>query len=352
MSQEWELNEQRFGPLLKYIQDDDVTDIDWDGNSLWIRRINQKKQKVEDEDVTQKFIESFSYFVQNHESKPFNSSNSVLTSDTETMRIVFMYNSLATTGIAMSIRKSLPQLRYTPKSAIEAKLCSKETMALLINCVLANCNMIFCGKPGDGKTEAAKFFSSFIRANEKVITVEEVREWHYHEINPENNCVEIKIKDSKDYEPVIKAALQLNPDWLMISEIRSREVQYLMEAMSTGVKGISTIHTDDTRKIADRILNMSGSMENPQQIKDNVYMFLDVGILITQVDDDKINTHRQIEQVAFYLHNYETGKNKTVLVVEDGILYPERIPRDIEKNIQKRAKTDNVFKASILEERL
>ena len=44
--------------------------------------------------------------------------------------------------------------------------------------------------------------------------------------------------------------------WVLLSEARSTEVKYLLECFSTGLHGLTTLHTDDTRKIPDRIQNM------------------------------------------------------------------------------------------------
>lgn len=48
-------------------------------------------------------------------------------------------------------------------------------------------------EPGVGKTEGIKFFSQYIQANERVITIEDTPELHYREINPENDCVELMV---------------------------------------------------------------------------------------------------------------------------------------------------------------
>ena len=88
--------------------------------------------------------------------------------------------------------------------------------------------------------------------------------------NKRTVCIELKVNDIVDYSKAIKTCLRLNPKWIMLSEVRSNEVTYLMECFSTGVRGITTIHTDDVRKIPDRMLNMAGSLSN-NNMENDIY---------------------------------------------------------------------------------
>ncbi len=50
----------------------------------------------------------------------------------------------------------------------------------------------------------------------------------------------MRVNDRFDYADAIKASLRLNPKWIMLSEARSKEVKYLLEGWSTGVRGMTT----------------------------------------------------------------------------------------------------------------
>jgi pilus assembly protein CpaF len=106
----------------------------------------------------------------------------------------------------------------TRDSMIADGYCTKEILELLTNCVKARMNFVFCGEPGVGKTEGIKFFSQFIPANERVITIEDTPELHFREINPNNDCVELMVSDGFSYTKAIKTSLRQNPKWLMLSE--------------------------------------------------------------------------------------------------------------------------------------
>ena len=123
-----------------------------------------------------------------------------------------------------------------------------------------------------------------------------------------------------DYTQAIKTCLRLNPKWIMLSETRSKEVVYLMECLSTGVHGMTTLHTSDVRKIPDRMLNMAGNERDAGRMENDIYSFIDVGILVRrrgwEDSMERYQISRYIDQVCFF--SREDGKNQVQIVVEDG----------------------------------
>ena len=109
----------------------------------------------------------------------------------------------------------MPMLRMQVKKMVEDEYVAVPVLELLTNCVAAKMNFVFCGEPGAGKTECAKFFSQFIPAGERVITIEDNPEWHYSQINPGKDCVELRINPDFDYTKAIKTCLRQNPSWIM-----------------------------------------------------------------------------------------------------------------------------------------
>ena len=95
--------------------------------------------------------------------------------------------------------------------------CSKEILELLTSCVKARMNFVFCGEPGVGKTEGIKFFSQYIPAQERVITIEDTPELHFREINPNNDCVELMVSDGFSYTKAIMMTrtLKLSGMWMI-----------------------------------------------------------------------------------------------------------------------------------------
>ncbi|HAQ51979.1 MAG TPA: pilus assembly protein [Lachnospiraceae bacterium] len=300
-----------FGVLYSYVCDDDITDIDYNGQTLWLTYSDNYRKCAKDI-ISDDFVEQFSARVSNAVSKPFNKQYPVLEAETDFLRITIVHESVAMSGRTFCIRKSLPSVRLTEQSMISSGFCTREMLEFLKSSIKEKKNIVFCGEPGAGKTECAKFFSKYIDKEERVITIEDNAEWHYSMINEGKDCIELKVNDIVDYSKAIKTCLRLNPKWIMLSEVRSSEVIYLLECFSTGVRGITTIHTDDVRKIPDRMLNMAGRLKS-SNMENDIYSFIDVGVLVKRCDVKENGRHyakRHIEQICtFSRENRENNIN-------------------------------------------
>lgn len=327
-----EESEQYFGALFKYIADDAVTDVDVAGTppEVWITNSKNERKRAEDCEISPAFLEQFSKRVANTVSRPFNKAEPVLEAETDRLRITIVHESAAVNGRAVCIRKSLPYVRLNEEDMIMSGYAKQEVINLLKNCVKSHMNIIFAGEPGVGKTECAKFFSSFIPSYERVIVIEDNPEWHYSKIRPEADCVELKVGEQMDYTRAIKTCLRLNPKWMMVSETRSKEVIYLVEGFSTGVRGMTTLHTDDVRKVPDRMVNMAGQSRDEGRLENDIYSFINVAVMIrrSEVTDENGNSsvRRFIDQVCFF--ERKDGENKAVMLVEDGELVDAHLPED------------------------
>lgn len=330
MELNWELKEEDFGVFWPFIQEQSVTDIDYNGKELWITDLNRGRYQAGVK-VTAEFIQQFTHRVANRVNKPFNRMNNVLEAETRSLRISIVHESAAVSGRSICIRKSLPKVRHTVESILDTGYCPLPVLSLLINCVRAKMNFAFCGEPGVGKTECAKFFSRFIPPDQRAITIEDNLEMHFHEINPKNDCVELQVSRELSYTDAIKLCLRQNPRWIILSEARSVEVQYLLEQWSTGVYGFTTLHLDDLRNLPDRIMNMVGRSKDAQRLENYIYEFISVGVLIRQTQDQDGCQKRYMDQMCFY--DRSQGKNSIYMLMDEGKLVSRNIPADILKRL-------------------
>lgn len=330
------LKDEDFGVFLPFIKDKDVTDIDYNGRSLWITDLKKGRYKAELE-VPKEFIEKFTHRISNFVNKSFNRMNDVLEAQTDDLRISIVHESAAVTGRSICIRKSLPEVRNTIESMISSRFCPVEILGLLINCVKARMNIAFCGEPGVGKTECSKFFTQFIPANQRVITIEDNLEMHFHKINPENDCVELQVSNEMSYTDAIKLCLRQNPKWIMLSEARSTEVKYLLEQWSTGINGFTTLHLDDLRNLPDRIMNMIGKTKDADRLENNIYEFIHVGVLIRQRMGEN-GIERYMDQMCLY--DRKDGKNKIYMLLNEAKIVSEELPSNIRTRLRRAGITE------------
>lgn len=326
-----EIKNENFGPLLPYIKDDNVTDINWNGNELWIDDLTKGRYMSEIK-LTDEFVDQFSIRISNAENDPFNKYTPLLEADTKDLRISILHESRTSTGRSISIRKTPPFKRISFKEAIENNgYCSVEEANLMSNAVKSKFNILVGGLPGVGKTELIKYLTGYIFDKDRVITIEDNLEIRYRDINPGKDCVCIKVDDDFSYTKAIKASLRQLPVWIMLSEARSIEVKYLLEALSTGTHCLTTLHLDDVRKVPDRILNMIGENIGKERLENDIYNFIDMAILIKRKEREDGQIIRYIDQIGTF--SREKGINTCNLLVNDGKRTGEPIQADLIKKM-------------------
>lgn len=328
------INDEDFGPLMELVKDDTITDIDFNGTDLWITDIYNNHWMDTKLNITPSFIRRLAQGIANSQSKEFNQNKPILEAETDELRISTIHVSKAQTGTTMCIRKTPKKERIKVSEAINAGYASKESFAMLANCVESHMNIIICGEPRAGKTEFAKFISGYIPNNERIITIEDVMEWRCKDLHPTADIIELKVDDNFTYPDAIIASLKQNPKWIMIAETRGEEVKNLIQSFSTGVNGITTLHTDDVKKIPSRIVNMANDSLTESRMSDNVYDYVDVGILISMKPNENGVIQRYIDQVAFFGRD-ENHKPTITMMVRDGSnTFNANIPRKIKRKLK------------------
>lgn len=330
------LKRQDYGLLYPYLIEETVTDINWNGKQLWIDDL-EKGRYMASEILAVDFVERFSSLLANLTNKSFNRTSPVLEVETEELRISIVHQSVAHAGITISLRK-LPAVRRMEKSDMVINgYCSEEVLDFLIQCITAHCSIAICGLPGAGKTELLKYLTQYIPAAERAVTIEDVLEIHYQKINPNKDCVEMKVAEDFTYSEAIKACLRQLPHWIILSEARSTEVRYLLESLSTGASGLTTLHTDDVRNIPERIRNMAGRGEDLTHIENDTYRYIDVGILVKSSIDDRGRISRCIDQIGIFdRHGKRWGEtmNQIVMLVEEGKILDQKLPDNLIKKFR------------------
>ncbi|MEG2908041.1 MAG: ATPase, T2SS/T4P/T4SS family [Erysipelotrichaceae bacterium] len=293
------MSEFNFGPLTSYIEDDNVTDINYNGHRLWIDDLKKGRYLIEDFEE-EEFMKQFCFKIANYVNLSFNVGSPLIEAETKDLRISILHDSIARSGNSISIRKTPSLLRLNDKQMVKDKYADKALLDLLIRAVKSHFNIMVCGLPGVGKTELVKYLSSYIADYERVITIEDTLELRYHDIHPDKDCVAIKVKPSFSYVDAIKASLRQRPDWILVSEVRSHEVVHLMESISTGTNIISTIHARDASSIPKRILHMFPDVEIYNDVLlHTIHEAIDLGVLVKS-EISMLGVKRYIAQVVAF----------------------------------------------------
>ena len=329
------LPDVNFGPLLPYIKDDNVTDINWNGEELWIDDLTRGRYCAYDVHLDELFLSNFTTKISNLMSVQFNKNTPLLEAETDSLRVSILHEDVAKTGRSISIRKTPAKRRLTREIMLETGYCPELLDNFMHNAILAHCNIVVCGLPGVGKTEYVKSLTAYIPANERAITIEDNLEIRYREINPGKDCVALKVDGDFDYTMAIKACLRQKPEWILLSEARSHEVKYLLESMSTGTHCLTTIHAEDARKIPNRIKNMMPPGESDQKVEADIFSFINLGVLInSRIDENTGHIKRFISQVCIYSTNDKTNAHETLILYEEGHFCISQLPADLERKFR------------------
>ncbi|MEM8753766.1 MAG: CpaF family protein, partial [Pseudomonadota bacterium] len=165
----------------------------------------------------------------------------------------------AVDGPLLSIRKFSKQ-PYDIARLMEFGAFS-EDMALFLQAVVSTrLNVLVSGSTGSGKTTTLNALSSFISNEERIVTIEDTAELQLQQTHVgrmESRPPNIEGKGEISQRDLLKNALRMRPDRIIVGEVRGGEVLDMLQAMNTGHDGsMTTIHANNPRDAVGRIENM------------------------------------------------------------------------------------------------
>ena len=285
--------DELFSEIAQEINNDNVTDIEWDGYNLWITELGIGSY-ISGKELSDRYVENVSIKLANIMGVSFNRSRPILEANTEKLRISIWHESRCHKK-SMAIRKIPEYLRFSHKDLVESDYAPESIINLLENSVTAHLSIVVGGQPHAGKTELVKYLSTKIPHNEKAGVYEDNQEIHYRKINPNKKCVEFFVDDKVTYQDIIKAGLRHNIRLDFCCQSQEDEVAHLLNSLSTGSYCMTTMHLDEVRDMPDRMYNMLGNSSVNERFINSVYKYIDLVVL---VECDK-HEKRVIKQIGF-----------------------------------------------------
>ena len=299
-----------FGPLVEYLNNDDITDISYSNNGqLWLKTLSRGIFRVENPNVNNAMMEKLAFQCSNVMGRSFNAAHPFLDSESAELRMNFVHDSIASNGIACVIRKTPAKIRLVKEKILEEKYITVDVHDFLVQCVLAHCNIIVCGETGSGKTEFVKYLASKTRENEKIITIEDTLELHLDKIFPHRDIVAMKTNNIASYSEVLVTCMRQNPKWILLSEVRSAEaVTAVRNSISSGHYILSTIHADKAASIPNRMYSLMENSQDIDQFLKSIYRYVQLGVFI-RGRQDKV-TKKFVREVGEVTEFYVTEDNE------------------------------------------
>ena len=163
---------------------------------------------------------------------------------------------LAVHGPSLTIRK-FPAQRLTMDDLIEMGAVSKAAATFLRAAVIDRRNILVSGGTGSGKTTMLNVLSGFIPFKERIVTIEDTTELRLHQehvVTLETKPPNIEGAGEYTIRDLVKNALRMRPDRILVGECRGPEALDMIQAMNTGHDGsMTTVHANSSREVIERL---------------------------------------------------------------------------------------------------
>jgi len=211
---------------------------------------------------------------------------------------------LAIRGPCLTIRK-FPVHRFSIDDLIEIGSLTPAAATFLRACVVDKRNVLISGGTGSGKTTLLNILSSFIPHKERIVTIEDTTELQLHQdhvVTLESKPANVEGAGAYTIRDLVKNALRMRPDRIIVGECRGAEALDMLQAMNTGHDGsMTTVHANNTEDVMKRLeVLVLMAVELPvSSIHRQISSAIDVVVQITRLPGGR-RIVSQISEIAGY----------------------------------------------------
>src|SRR3954467_6456117 len=248
------------GPIEKLLADDSVTEIMVNGaRDVWIERAGRLYQtavRFNDEAHLRRIITKIAGQVGRRvdESSPMLDARLP-----DGSRINAVLPPLSLSGSLLTIRK-FGRERFSLDDLVGLGALSHEVAELLRACLHAELNILVSGGTGSGKTTMLNAMSGEISDDDRIVTIEDAAELRLnqrHVLRLEARPANIEGEGLVAIRDLVRNALRMRPDRIIVGEVRGPEALDMLQAMNTGHDGsLSTVHANSARDALARVETM------------------------------------------------------------------------------------------------
>lgn len=206
-------------------------------------------------------------------------------------RVNIIISPLSLVGPAVTIRK-FSRTPLSVENLISFGTLSEDMAIFLRACVKARLNILVSGGTGSGKTTTLNVLSSFIPGDDRIVTIEdaaELRLQQTHVVTLESRPPNIEGTGEITIRDLVRNALRMRPDRIIVGEVRSGEALDMLQAMNTGHDGsLTTAHANSPRDVLSRLETMvlMAGMELPvRAIREQISSAIDLIIQQSRIRD-------------------------------------------------------------------
>jgi pilus assembly protein CpaF len=228
---------------------------------------------------------------------------------------------LAVDGPILSIRR-FGGSPLTVQNLLEYKSMAPPMIRVIESLGTAKVNILISGGTGSGKTTLLNLISGFIPASERVVTIEDAAELQLrqpHVVRLETRPPNIEDKGEVTQRALVRNALRMRPDRIILGEVRGAEALDMLQAMNTGHEGsLATIHSNTPRDALSRLENMVSMAAvnlTPRAIRQQIVSAVTVVLQVSRLTD---GTRKLVSMQEI------TGMEGDVISMQEIFLFEQR----------------------------
>lgn len=206
---------------------------------------------------------------------------------------------LALKGPCVTIRR-FPEHRITIEELVGWRTVTPQAQALINAFVKARKNIVVAGGTGSGKTTLLNVLSSFIPETERLVTIEDSAELQLdqeHVVSLETRPANVEGAGAVEINDLVKNALRMRPDRIIVGECRGGEAFDMLQAMNTGHNGsMTTVHANSSEDTISRIETMClMAVDIPlEAVRHQVTQAIEIIVFVKRLR----NGRRMVEQIT------------------------------------------------------
>lgn len=297
---------RRLDAIEPFINDREITEIMVNGPDKIFVEKNGEVQKTEARFESRERLEDIIQVIVGKVNRSVNEAEPIVDARLEDgSRVNVVLPPVALNGPIVTIRK-FPDKPMTIEDLIRYGSITEEAAEFLNKLVKSKYNIFICGGTGSGKTSFLNALSGLIPPDERIVTIEDSAELQLSSIE---NLVRLETRNANTegrgeikMKSLIKTALRMRPERIIVGEVRGEEALDMLQAMNTGHDGsMSTGHANSTEDMLSRLETMV-LMAAPlplDAIRKQIASALDIIIFLSRLRDHSRRT-MEISEVLDY----------------------------------------------------
>jgi pilus assembly protein CpaF len=290
-----------YGPLERLLADPTVSEVMVNGcDDIWIERdglLSRTPLRFSDESQLRRIITKMVGQVGRRidESSPMVDARLP-----DGSRVNAIIPPLSLSGPVLTIRRFAKE-RFGLEELITVATISSDAAGFLCQSIEADLNMLISGGTGSGKTTLLNALSAAVPGTDRIVTIEDAAELQLkqnHVVRLESRPKNIEGEGEVTIRDLVRNALRMRPDRIIVGEVRGAEALDMLQAMNTGHEGsLSTVHANSPRDALNRLETMvlMAGYELPiKAIRQHVASALDLIVQLDRLDDGS----RRVTQIV------------------------------------------------------